>query len=460
MQDKYLTKNQMQTILDSRPKGVSMDEALNMYVKNGWTIQGVNEPKTAVDTAKDLAIGFAKGVGRTATQTASGIQDIGQGILGGAEALVTGKDLSQTRAMQPNMGFESLKQETSQGQAVTQALQPINEQQKLGGQLETGAELLAGGAAGLIKDAVVGGVKLAGKVVSPVLNSVKPAGSFIYSRAFTPNVAEAERILAYEATKPSVASKIYGAGALEGNAAFKPITTAETALRSGIAGTEKQVGIQAKQVADTLYRTKIAPEVKGIKEIITKDELFSPLQSRINKIVDPSKKISYQNAYDSLVEDYAKIKSFSFEEAQALKSELAQFTPAKVFRGQDVANETRMLQADMASYIRERTYDALKNVNVKQQYIDYGNLQELQKVGVRAISEAGTKGGFGGFWSTMYDTAMTPVKTIGGKVLYKIGDKLQVTAPKGFEGKSFSEYLKAVGYLAPQVAEKATTEQQ
>jgi hypothetical protein len=331
---------------------------------------------------------------------------------------------------------------------------------KLGGQLELGTELLDVGGAGIVKDAVVGGAKLIGRGLSPVLNSVKPVGNLIYSRAFTPNVAEAERILAYEATKPSVASKIYGAGALEGNPVFKPITTAETALRSGIAGTEKQVGIQAKQVADTLYRTKIAPEVKSIKEIITKDELFAPLQERINKIVDPSKKISYQNAYDSLVKDYAKVKSFSFEEAQALKSELAQFTPAKIFRGQDVANETRMLQADIASYIRERTYDALKSVEGKQQYIDYGNLQELQKVGVRAISEAGTKGGFGGFWSTMYDTAMTPVKTIGGKVIYKIGDKLQVTAPKGFEGKPFSEYLKAVGYLAPQVANEATTEQQ
>jgi hypothetical protein len=69
-------------------------------------------------------------------------------------------------------------------------------------------------------------------------------------------------------------------------------------------------------------------------------------------------------------------------------------------------------------------------------------------------SEGGLKGGFGGFWSTIYDTAMTPVKTVGGKVIYHIGDKLQVTAPKGFEGKSFSEYLKAVGFLIPQVAEE------
>ena len=54
---------------------------------------------------------------------------------------------------------------------------------------------------------------------------------------------------------------------------------------------------------------------------------------------------------------------------------------------------------------------------------------------------------------------MTPVKTIGGKVIYKIGDKLQVTAPKGFEGKSFGDYLRAVWYLAPQVANDSIDQQ-
>ena len=451
MQENYFTKEILKAALEA--KGITTDAAakpvIDAMIKKGAIIQGINEPKTTVDNVKDVAIGFGKGIGRTIAEAASGVQDIGQGTLG----------LISEKAYDPNMGIESLKRETTQGEAVTQALQPTNESQKLGGQLETGAELLAGGGGRLIKDAVVGGAKLAAKGVTPVLNSIKPVGEFIYSRAFTPNVAEAERILAYEATKPSVASKIYGAGALEGNPAFKPIT-AETALRSGIAGTEKQVGVQAKQVADTLYSKEIAPAVKSIKGVISKEELFAPLQERIAKIIDPSKQKAYQNAYDSLVEDYASRKAFTYPEAQALKSELAQFTPAKVFRGQDVANETRMLQAGMASLIREKTYEALKDQNIRQKYIDYGNLQELQKVGVKAISEAGTKGGFGGFWSTMYDTAMTPVKTIGGKVVYKIGNMLQVTAPKGFEGKPFTEYLKAVGYLAPQVADKTITEQQ
>ena len=451
MQENYFTRETLKAALEA--KGITSNAqaqpVIDAMIKKGAIIQGINEPKTVVDNAKDVAVGFGKGLARTAVNTASGLQTIGQGAM--MVAGVPNEVVAQT-------GFDSLDTSQPEGQALQQKLQPTNDMQKYGGMAETGAEFLAGGGAGLIKDAAVFGTKLAVKGVAPVLNPVKPVGNFIYSRAFTPNVKEAENILAYEATKPSISSSIYGAGALEGNAAFKPITVADTALRSGIAGTEKQVGVQAKQVADTLYNKTIAPAVDSIKETLTKEELFAPLRERIAQITNPSKKKAYQNAYDSIAEDYANIEQFTYKEAQKLKSELAAFTPAKIFRGQDVANETRMLEADIASIIRQKTYDILKDSNIRQKYIDYGNLQELQKVGVKAISEAGTKGGFGGFWSTMYDTAMTPVKTIGGKMLYKIGDKLEVTAPKGFEGKSFADYLRAVGYLAPQVAND-TTEQ-
>lgn len=455
--EKTISKTEMQTILDGRPKGVSMDDVINGYVKNGFKVEGINweKPQTLGQQAKDLAIGFGKGAAQTAVKTATGIQDIGQGILGGAEALMTGKDLSQTKAMQPGVGIDVLKQETPEGQAVTQALTPTNEMQKYGGYAETGAEVLAGGGAGLVKDTVKGGLNLLARGISPVGSIIEKGGAGLYKSAYTPSVKEAENILAYEASLPDTFSRLYGAGAIKGNSAFKPITTGETALRSGIAGTEKQIGVQAKRVADTLYKEEIAPAVKGIKGVISKEELFAPLEQRIAGITDPSKKKAYQEAYDSLVEDYADWKNFTYPQAQKLKSEIAEFTPTKIFRGQDVANEVRMLKADIADTIRQKTYDALSDINVKQKYIDYGNLQELQKVGVKAISEGGYKGGFGGFWSTVYDTAMTPVKTIGGKVSYHIGDKLQVTAPKGFEGKSFSEYLKAVGYLLPQVSEKA-----
>lgn len=452
--EKKLSKDQVKAILEGAPKGTEPSKIIDGLVARGYTLEGFNEQQTLAQQAKDVATGFVKGAGRTLVNTASGVQDTGQGVLGGVEALVTGKPLSETKAMQPSVGIESLKGETPQGQAVTQALEPTNEAQKLGGQLETGAEILAGGGAGLAKDALVGGVNLLSKGISPVTGLVKKGGEVLYKSAFTPSVREAENILAYEASQPATFSRLYGAGAIKGNSAFKPITVGETALRSGVAGTEKQVGVQAKRVADTLYKKEIAPAVDSIDSVITKDELFAPIKERIAGITDPSKRKAYEDAFEALAEDYKDVTQYTFKEAQKLKSEIAEFTPAKVFRGQDVANEFRMLKADMADAIRQKTYDALKDVNIKQKYIDYGNLQELQKVGVKAISEGGLKGGFGGFWSTIYDTAMTPVKTVGGKVIYHIGDKLQVTAPKGFEGKSFSEYLKAVGFLIPQVSEE------
>jgi hypothetical protein len=436
--------------LESLASSGSLDAEAKKYGIDLTPFKPVQE-KGPVDNAKDVAVGFGKGLARTAVNTASGLQTIGQGAM--MAAGVPNEVVAQT-------GFKSLDTSTQEGEALQQKLQPTNEMQKIGGYGETATELALGGGAGLVKDLAVGGAKLLAKGVSPIAKGTQQAGEFIYSRAFTPNVKEAENILAYEATKPSIASKIYGAGALEGNPAFKPVTVAETALRSGIAGTEKQVGVQAKQVGDNLWKKEIAPAVEGIKGKITKEELFAPLRERIAKIIDPSKQKAYQNALDGLLEDYAKIESFSYKQAQKLKSELAQFTPAKVFRGQDVANETRMLQADMAKLIREKTYEKLKDINVRQKYIDYGNLQELEKVGVKAISEAGTKGGFGGFWSTVYDTAMTPIKTIGGKILYKIGDKFQVTAPKGFEGKTLKDYLISIGYLAPQVAEEMIKDEQ
>lgn len=210
--DKYLSRQQMQTILDSRPKGVPIQDAVNMYVKNGWTIEGVNEPKSTLDNAKDIAVGFGKKLGQTVTDTASTLQDVGQGALGTAEQVLTSgqsfggttKDLSQTQAMQPNSGIEALKPETPQGQAVIQSLQPTNDMQKLGGNLETGAEILAGGGASLVKS----GVKKGAEALAPVVKKVgKPISNTLSKGVDTIKSTTDEALFsptAEEATKTSL----------------------------------------------------------------------------------------------------------------------------------------------------------------------------------------------------------------------------------------------------------------
>lgn len=163
MQDKYLTKEQMQTILDTRPKGMPLNSAVDMYVKNGWTIQGVNEPKSTLDNVKDVAIGAGKGLARTALDVGQNLQTIGQGSM--LAAGVSPETVAKT-------GFQSLDANSPTGKSIEQKLAPTNEMQKYGGYAETGAELLAGGGTGLIKDAVIGSTKLVGKGVSPIVKTV------------------------------------------------------------------------------------------------------------------------------------------------------------------------------------------------------------------------------------------------------------------------------------------------
>ena len=42
--DKFISKTQMQTILDSRPKGVSMDDVIKGYRSNGYKVEGIDQP--------------------------------------------------------------------------------------------------------------------------------------------------------------------------------------------------------------------------------------------------------------------------------------------------------------------------------------------------------------------------------------------------------------------------------
>lgn len=181
-----LTRDQVRTILQNAPKGTEPSKIIDGLVARGYILEGFNEPKSVVDNAKDLAIGFGKGVARTAVNATSGVQDIGQGILGGAEALVTGKPLEQTKAFQPGVGFESLKQETPEGQELSKNLAPTNDMQKYGGMAETGAEVLAGGGAQLLKAGAVRGAELiAGSKLIPAVKT----GTTAVKTALTPDSA-------------------------------------------------------------------------------------------------------------------------------------------------------------------------------------------------------------------------------------------------------------------------------
>ena len=341
------------------------------------------------------------------------------------------------KAQQVAQKYEQWKGEHPEAAANLEAVGNLSQIIPVGGigakgiQMGTDAALIGAGKAISGTAEALGGV---GKVI-------KGAGSLAYKSAITPNVKEAEKLLAYRAKTPFITRSLDADGG--------PLTRGQTALERGLVGTEGMIGVQAKREADKLWAKEIAPAVANSNAVMTKDELFTPALERIATIEDPTRKKAMQDAYDALIEDYADYpESFDLTKAQALKRDLATFTPQKIFKGKDVASELRTLQADMAGAVRQKTYDSLSDINIKKMYLDWANLDELQQIGVKAISEAQFKGGSGTLIGGLWDMATVPAKTIGGQVLYRVGDMLEFEAPKGI--KTFGEYLQSKGYAKPQ----------
>jgi len=255
----------------------------------------------------------------------------------------------------------------------------------------------------------------------------------LYETAIGRTTDEAERVLAYRAKK------------MLGEEATAPITRADTAQKYGLAGRQTEIGVQAKAKGKMLYKDVILPALKNSKETITKDDLFAPIKQKIDNTVDPSRKLELQEAFDAIQEDYINESIWNLEKAQELKRGIDKFTPDKVFRGKPISSAYNELRHDMADAIRQGTYEKLKEQGIKQKYIDYGNLLELEKIGIKGLTDNQLKGGAGSFISGLIEKTVTPIATYAGKVLYRVpGTKVNFIATPGF--KSMGEYLQSQGY--------------
>lgn len=198
MQDKYLTKEQMQTILDSRPKGVPISDAVNMYVKNGWTIQGVNEPKPSlVSKAASVVADYGKEAVMNPLETAKGIV---KGVPGQSAQLLKLADKGVSagvNALGGNVGDTMLDYS-----AVEELTSPSNKAQTVG---VIGSNLLPVGELAGIANAGVKAVapaiiKGASKVAKPISKVAGQGAEAIKSVADEALFAPA----AEEATKTSL----------------------------------------------------------------------------------------------------------------------------------------------------------------------------------------------------------------------------------------------------------------
>ena len=285
-------------------------------------------------------------------------------------------------------------------------------------------------------------LNVAGDVTAGTGRLIEGTGKKIYQSAIDPTVKEAEKIINYQA-KNTVSDRI-GATAKGTTLPGSPVLRSETAFESGLKGSEKMIGVQAKREANNLWKSEIQPALDASADVVTKEELFKPIMDKINRTMEPGKKKAYQEAAEAIADEYKDFDQVSLNTAQDIKSTLDEFTPEKLFKGKSVGSEYNTLRHEMADAIRQKIYNSLKDVNVKKKYLDYANLTELQKIGVKALTDGGLKGGFGSFWSSIWDKVTTPVKTIGGRTVYRIGNAFEFVGDKGFN--TFGDFLNSQGY--------------
>ena len=151
------------------------------------------------------------------------------------------------------------------------------------------------------------------------------------------------------------------------------------------------------------------------------NDFFKEAEEQIIKN-NPEKSMqkSLLEALESFKDDYKNTKTATMEELQKFKEGWAKFIPEKVYRGKPIAGSANNVKDTLADISRNKIYNAL-GPEAKQAYFDYGNLKGIQELGQKAMTGGGLKGGFGSFWSTIGEMALTPVGTIGGQVIYRVG---------------------------------------
>jgi len=271
-------------------------------------------------------------------------------------------------------------------------------------------------------NAVKTGAEITGNVVKSTLSNsgkvLEKAGEKIFTPAIPLSKSEAGLVQTYRAKNPLLQR-------LFQPIAEKPRTAAITALDKGFVGSEQMIGVQANKEAVNLWKNTIAPAVRSITQKYDIQGAIKSIESKVATISEQSRKKSLLEAVQSLKEDYKGVSSISFEKAQEIKSQLAKFIPEKAYQGKPIGSSFKEVQNLLADDIRQKTYNVLSDVNIKSDYLDYGNLLKLQEFGQKAMTGAKSKAGFGSFITNLYDTATVPIRTVIGQGLNKGGKILQ-----------------------------------
>ena len=277
--------------------------------------------------------------------------------------------------------------------------------------------------------------------VSKIVGAVKPTiagagrvlksgGEGSYGITVTSSEGMNRALQTYKESTPNLMTRIKNT--VTGETKNKPITEANTAARFGLLGTEKEIGVQSGRYMGKIWKETVQPSLDAVKGTLDMKKLFSKLEK---KIVKENPELTRRNALLSGLEDlkseYGKVSKVGLKKLQQYKEGWTKFQSEQAWKGKPISSsfkEVMMMAADEARELIRKNIPE----KAKQAYIDYGNLKSIREAGIKSgVGDLAKKSISRGAWQFIMDTAVTPVATIAGKILYRTGQGLEFIGESG-----------------------------
>jgi len=472
-----LTKEQVNTLLKNAPQGVNKDLLLKKYLDAGYEFEGVDTAQ-AINYLNSKQSGFmetpkqieekqiqkkgylgrvAEGFGEIGSKLTSTLQTQGDKYLEKAQkGDVVGASGELLRSGLRTVGAvaEGAFQPIIEAPGIKQAMEWVGQKlgnteiaQKLAQKIQENPDK-AQDIIDTVNILTLGGGKLVeaplGKAISKVAPDIieKPlvgagktlqsTGEKLYKVGVPMGEATKNMQLVYQASKPTLLERVGNIISGEKTKlATKPITEAETAARRGLMGSQWQLGVQSERVANKIWEKEIAPALQSFGEKIDMKQFFKDVERKIiSETSDLSRKNALKEALNAVKGDFKNVKNVSLEKLQNYKADWAKLVPERVYKGKPISGALNEVRNRLAQESRMKIYDSLGD-NIKQAYIDYGNLQSIKEVAKKSLDQLRTKNMGRQAWEFVLDTSIVPVSTISGQVLYRTGQGLEFIGREG-----------------------------
>lgn len=461
-----LTINQVNTIIkNGKEQGLKGQDIFDSLVKRGYEIEGMdsNVAKQAIQAKENpQPVETPKPEGNYFQRVAQDYSNAGKNIVSDINTAATPTESTKGDALQlfnktlqgvgevANAAFAPVVEiplvkkaldfvgeklgNTELGKSLTKKIQENPETAK---DIIAGLNILALGAGKAVEAPLA---KVAEKVLPTAIEKplvtagkvLQNTGEGLYKVGVPSEVPTKIAVQAYEASKPSLIERV--SGLVTGDKKIplnKPITEAQTAARQGLVGTEVQLGVQAKRASQNLWDNTIKPALETNKTKVNMRTFLDDIKAEIvSNTPDLSRRKELLNSLNKIKTDYKKVGDVSLAKLQDYKVGWAAKVPESSYRGKVISGSLNEVRDMLAKKARQTIYDTVGG-DIKTAYFDYGNLKSIADLGIKAQDQLRSKGITKQVWEFVLDTALVPVSTAGGQVIYRTGQGIEFIGKAG-----------------------------